>query len=61
MVEEDADRRAQESAEYIGDYYGPRPTGSWSTGSATESRPTGSWSSGAWPTDPRGIGYHEPH
>jgi uncharacterized membrane protein YdbT with pleckstrin-like domain len=52
MVEEDADRRAQESAEYIGDYYGPRPTGEWSTRSPAP---------GAWPTDPRGIRYHEPH
>jgi uncharacterized membrane protein YdbT with pleckstrin-like domain len=61
MIEEDADRRAHESAGYLGEYYGPRATGSWTTGSATESRPTGSWSAGAWPTDPRGSGYHEPH
>ena len=26
MVEEDADRRAQESAGYVGDYYGHRGT-----------------------------------
>src|SRR5688572_292895 len=33
MIEEDADRRAQESADYLGEYYGPRPTGTWTTGS----------------------------
>jgi uncharacterized membrane protein YdbT with pleckstrin-like domain len=65
MVEEDADRRAKESAGYIGDYYRPRATDAWTTGAANESRPTGVWSggagsSGAGPSDSRGAGSHEP-
>jgi uncharacterized membrane protein YdbT with pleckstrin-like domain len=43
MVEEDADRRAQESADYLGEHYGARPPGSRDTGS----RDTGSGDAGA--------------
>jgi uncharacterized membrane protein YdbT with pleckstrin-like domain len=64
MVEEDADRRAQESADYFGEYYGPGVGGPH--GSAH--RNTGSWGSGAWGADPWGSEtrdtdswHHEPH
>jgi len=49
MVEEDADRRAQESADYLGEYYGPRGSGAWGGDP---------WGSGARDTD---SWHHEPH
>src|SRR3954469_4567170 len=48
MIEEDADRRAQESAGYLGEHYGPRATGPGGTGSWD----TGSWDTGSWDTGP---------
>jgi membrane protein YdbS with pleckstrin-like domain len=48
MVEEDADRRAQESAGYLGEHYGPRTTGPHGTGS----RATGSWDDRPWADGP---------
>jgi uncharacterized membrane protein YdbT with pleckstrin-like domain len=47
MIEEDADRRAQESAGYLGEEYrrgGGHPTGGWGTGGwGTGGFPTGGW------------------
>jgi len=59
MVEEDADRRAQESAGYLGEHYGPRATGPGGTGSwDTGSWDTGSWDTGPADTDSRHHGHH---
>ena len=64
MVEEDADRRAQESADYLGEYYGPRSTDPHGAGH----RNSGSWGSGSWGSGSWGSGahdtgswHHEPH
>jgi uncharacterized membrane protein YdbT with pleckstrin-like domain len=67
MVEEDADRRARESADYLGEYYPSRPAGPQATGSGpTESWSTGSWDTDSWDTDPQPndfptTRYHGPH
>src|SRR4051812_17890499 len=54
MVEEDADRRAQESAGYLGEYYGPRTTGP---------NGTDSWDRDSWGSGPEGVDswHHEHH
>src|SRR3954447_8579818 len=54
MVEEDADRRAQESAGYLGEYYRPR---------TTNPDGTGSWGTGSWGSGPGGTDswHHEHH
>jgi uncharacterized membrane protein YdbT with pleckstrin-like domain len=52
MVEEDVDRRAQESADYLGEYYGPRGTGPHGTDPRA---------SDSWPVDGWTRRYHEPH
>ena len=64
MVEEDADRRAQESADYLGEHYGPSVSDPYGAAHRT----TGSWGSGAWDGDSWGSGahdtdswHHEPH
>ncbi len=64
MVEEDADRRAQESADYLGEHYGPGASDPYG---ATH-RTSGSWGSGAWEGDSWGSRahdtdswHHEPH
>ena len=64
MVEEDADRRAQESADYLGEHYGPSASDPY----GAPHRTTGSWGSGAWDGDSWGSGahdtdswHHEPH
>jgi uncharacterized membrane protein YdbT with pleckstrin-like domain len=58
MIEEDADRRARESAEYLGEYYPSRSTGPRGSG------PTDSWDSWGTDTGPvafRTTRYHGPH
>ena len=64
MVEEDADRRAQESADYLGEHYGPGASDPY----GARHRTIGSWGSGAWDGDSWGSGahdtdswHHEPH
>jgi uncharacterized membrane protein YdbT with pleckstrin-like domain len=64
MIEEDADRRAQESADYLGEHYGPGASHPYGAGHRT----TGSWGSGAWGGDSWGSAardtdswHHEPH
>jgi membrane protein YdbS with pleckstrin-like domain len=62
MVEEDADRRARESADYLGEHYGSRGTGPQGAGSW----PADSWDADSWDADPRPddfrtTRYHGPH
>ncbi len=50
MIEEDSDRRARETAGYLGAEYrrgSAHPTGGWSTGGWS----TGGWSTGGWGAD----------
>jgi uncharacterized membrane protein YdbT with pleckstrin-like domain len=61
MIEEDADRRAQESGVHLGDHYGPRTTGPHGTDPHGTGAWGGSWGGGAWDSDSWTSPHHQHH